>query len=134
MSFSDDFNNCMTSNGLPAPADLFDALSDALEVLHKLHNAWESAGGDEEMTMVALLALGAAVGIDETILAALGAAFAEAAEITVAAYLAACLSCAVSAAGSAVWNAIASTDDPWLQGELTAQADIQGVPNPNAMA
>lgn len=134
MSFSNDFANCMSSSGLPSPSDVFDALSDALEVLHKLHNAWENAGGDEEMTMVALLALGAAVGIDEAALAALAAAFAEAAAITVTAYLAACLTCVVSATGSAVWNAISSTDDSWLHDQLVAQAEAQDIPNPTAIA
>ena len=134
MSFSDDFSSCMSSSGLPSPSDVFDGLSDALETLHKLHNAWENAGGDEEMTMAALLALGAATGIDEATLAALATAFAAAAGITVLAYLAACLSCAVSAAGSAVWNAIASTDDSWLHDQLVAQADAQDIPNPDAVA
>ena len=134
MSFSDDFASCMSSSGLPSPSEVFDALSDALDILHQLHTAWESAGGDEEMTMAALLALGAATGIDEAALAALAAAFADAAAITVTAYVAACVACAVSAAGSAVWDAIATTDDSWLHDQLVAQADAQDIPNPTAMA
>ncbi len=130
MSFSDDFNSCMSSSGLPTPSQLFDSLSDALEFLHTLHNAWENAGGDEEMTLVALVAAGALVGVDETALAALGAA----AGITVVAYLTACLSCVVSVAGSSIWNMISSTDDPWLKDQLVAQADQQDIPNPSANA
>jgi hypothetical protein len=130
MSFLDDFNSCMSSNGLPTPGQVFDSLSDALEFLHQLHTAWESAGGNEEMTLGALVALGAATGIDEAVLAALG----EAAEITVLAYAAACLACVVSVAGSSIWNSIATTNDPWLHNQLVAQADQQNIANPSAMA
>jgi len=130
MSFSDDFNSCMSSSGLPTPSQVFDSLSDALEFLHTLHNAWENAGGDEEMTLAALVAAGALVGVDETALAALGAA----AGITVVAYLAACLACVVSVTGSSIWNMISSTDDSWLKDQLVAQADQQNIPNPSANA
>ena len=130
MGFSDSFDSCMSTNGLPTPSQVFDALSDALEFLHQLHTAWESAGGDEEMTLGALVALGAATGIDEEVLAALGAA----ATVTVTAYLAACIACVVSAAGSSVWSSIASTDDSWLHDQLVAQADEQNIANPTANA
>ena len=62
MSFTDDFNSCMSSSGLPTPSQVFDSLSDALEFLHQLHTAWEASGGDEEMTLAALAAAGAATG------------------------------------------------------------------------
>lgn len=125
MSFSDDFSNCMSSNGLPTPSGVFDSLSDMSEFLHELHTAWEGAGGEEETTLAALVALGAVTGIDETVLAGAGA-------VTVGAYLAACLACVVSAAGSAVWDEITGPSpimDLWLRGELTAQADAQNIPN-----
>jgi hypothetical protein len=69
MSFTDDFNTCMSSSGLPTPIQVFDSVSDALEFLHQLHTAWETAGGEADMTLAALAAAGAATGIDEGVLA-----------------------------------------------------------------
>jgi hypothetical protein len=131
MSFSDDFSSCMSSNSLPSPGDIADSVGDLLEFVDKLHTAWESAGGDDEMLIGGLVALGAATGIDEAVLAALG----EAASVTVLAYIAACVACAVTAAGSSIWSRISASDTPsWLQGQLTAQAETQGVANPEATA
>jgi hypothetical protein len=127
MSFTEDFNSCMASTGLPTPVEVFDSLSDAIEFLHQVHDAWETAGGDEEMTLAAFAALGgAATGIDETVLAALGAA----AAITVTAYAAQCASCLVSAwvsTGISWSDFLASTDDSWVQGQLTVAAQDQGI-------
>jgi len=128
MSFSNDFNSCMSSNQLPTPSQVFDSLIDALDFLEQVHTAWENAGGDDQLTLGAFVALGAATGIDETVLAALGAA----AGVTVLAYLSACLACVVSVAGSSIWDTIASTQDSWLQNQLVAQADAQNIPNPTA--
>jgi hypothetical protein len=130
MGFSDSFNSCMSISGLPTPSQVFDSVSDAMEFLHQLHTAWENAGGDVEMTLGAFVALGAVTGIDEAVLGIL----AEAAGATVLAYATACIGCVASAAGSSVWSVIASTDDSWLQNQLTAQAEEQNIPNPTANA
>jgi hypothetical protein len=108
---------------LPAPQSLLDSAGDFLEWLEQLHSAWENAGGDEEMTLAALLALGAVVGVDETFVAAVGTA----AQVTVLAYIAACAACLVSASGSAVWGLISSTDDSYIQNQLTVAANDQGI-------
>jgi hypothetical protein len=129
MGFSSDFTQCMRP--LPTPMEVADSAGEVLEVLERLHNAWEAAGGNEEMTMGALVALGAATGLDE---AALGA-LAVAGEVTVAAYVAVCVACLVSATGSRVWDLVASNDTPnWLQSQLQDQAEEQGISNPTANA
>jgi Fe-S cluster biogenesis protein NfuA len=127
MSFTDNFNSCMSSSGLPTPSQVFDSVTDAVEFLEQLHTAWEAAGGDEEMTLAALAATaGAATGIDEGVLAILATAGA----VTVAAYLGACAGCLVGAALSSgmTWqNLIASTTDSWTQNQLTVAANDQGI-------
>jgi hypothetical protein len=129
MGFSDSFASCMSP--LPTPAQLLDSAGEALEFLHRLHQAWEAAGGDEEMTMGALVALGAVTGIDEATLAVLG----EAATVTVMAYIAACVGCLVAAAGSSVWDLISSNDVAgWAKDQLVAEAQKQSIPNPSAVA
>jgi hypothetical protein len=81
------FTNCMRGRGLPLPT--VDSLNEAKDFIEQLHSAWEAAGGEAEITIAALVALGAATGVDETFLAALGGA----AAITVSAYLGACFGC-----------------------------------------
>lgn len=130
MSFFDNVNRCMSSMGLPVPSQVFDSFADALEVLHQLKDAWENAGGEAEMTLEAFVVVGAAAGIDETVLLAL----ATAAGVTVSAYLHLCFSCVVGAAGPSVWDLIASTDDSWLHDQLLEQAQEQNIPNPAANA
>ena len=56
-TFSESWVAFMHSAGFPVP-DLQDT-KEALDFLHKLHNAWESAGGGEELTIGALLVAGA---------------------------------------------------------------------------
>jgi hypothetical protein len=126
MTFTDDFSSCMDSRGLPTPSQVFDSVSDALEFLHQLHDAWESAGGDEEMTLAALAALGAAAGIDEGVLTILGAAGAA----TVSVYLSSCFMCLVTAwtsTGTSWSDFLASADDSWVKDQLTVAANDQGV-------
>jgi hypothetical protein len=130
MSFTDDFNSCMSSSGLPTPGQVFDSVSDALEFLHQLHTAWEASGGDEEMTLAALAAVGAATGIDEGVLAILAAA----GEVTVLAYALACAGCVASVLGSSIWSAIPSIDDLWVQQQLTVAANDQGIPQTDVVA
>lgn len=133
MSFSDSFSQCMSP--LPTPGQILDSAAEVIELLHQLHQAWEAAGGDEQMTIAALAALGAATGIDEAALAVLGEIAADAAITTVVAYTSACVGCLVSAAGSTVWDLVASNDTPtWLQGQLRDQAQQQGIPEPSASA
>lgn len=126
MSFTDDFNACMSSSGLPTPRQVFDSVSDALEFLHQLHTAWEAAGGEVEMTLAALAAAGAATGIDEGVLVIL----AGAGTVTVSFYLGACFSCLVRAwpsTGISWPDFLASTDDSWVQNQLTVAANDQGI-------
>ncbi len=84
-TFSENWEQCMHGMGLLVPS--VEDANEALEFVHKLHSAWENAGGNEQMTIGALIVLGAFVGVDETALAALGVA----AEITATAYIAACI-------------------------------------------
>jgi NADH dehydrogenase FAD-containing subunit len=124
MAFADDFASCLSP--LPTPGQLGDSLSDLLEFLHKLHSAWEASGGDDEMLLTALVA-GGALGIDEATASALAAA----AGVTVVAYLAACISCAVVAAGPAIWSAIASSDDDYIKNQLQLAANDKGIAPPD---
>ena len=124
MSFSDDLTSCMS----PLPAPTVEGANELMEFLDQLHSAWESSGGDEEMLLTALVAAGAVTGIDE-------AALATAGTVTVAAYLAALVACSVSVLASDVWDLISSNDTPsWLQSDLQAQAEQQGVEQPEATA
>ncbi len=93
------FGDCMQSSGLPVPS--VDSLNDAKEFIENLHQAWEAAGGEMEMTMTALLALGAITGIDEGTVAA-------AAAVTVSAYIGACIGCLAAAGVEALKDLFAS--------------------------
>jgi hypothetical protein len=118
MSFSDDLSSCMS----PLPAPTLDGANEVLEWLDQLHSAWEASGGEAETTVAALVAAGAITGVDEAALATAGA-------LTVGAYIAALVACLVSIAASSIWDLITASATPtWLQGELTAQAEAQGIP------
>jgi|HubBroStandDraft_5_1064220.scaffolds.fasta_scaffold10479_4 hypothetical protein len=121
MSFASDFKSCLSP--LPAPDDFLDSADDFLEWLEKLHSAWESSGGDEEMLMAALVAAGAVTGIDEAGLAVLAGA-------TVSAYITACIGCLASAAGSQIWDLISSADDSFIKDQLVVAANDRGIPKP----
>ncbi len=95
MSFSD----CMKSSGLPVPS--VDGLNEAKEFIENLHQAWEAAGGEMEMTLAALLAVGAVTGIDEEAVAAVAA-------VTVSAYIGACIGCLAAAGIEALKGLFAS--------------------------
>jgi hypothetical protein len=124
MSFSDDLTSCMA----PLPAPTVEGADELMEFLDKLHSAWESSGGDDEMLLSALVAAGAVTGIDE-------AALATAGTVTVVAYLAALVACSVSILATDVWDEITSPVTPaWLQSDLQAQAEQQGVEQPEATA
>ena len=124
MSFSDDLTNCMS----PLPAPTVEGADELMEFLDQLHSAWESSGGDDEMLLSGLVAAGAVTGIDE-------AALATAGTVTVVAYLSALVACSVSILASDVWDVITSDVTPtWLQSDLQAQAEQQGVEQPEATA
>ena len=124
MSFSDDLTSCMA----PLPAPTVEGVDELMEFLDKLHSSWEASGGDDEMLLTALVAAGAVTGIDE-------AALATAGTVTVVAYLAALVACSVSILASDVWDEITSPVTPsWLQADLQAQAEQQGVEQPEATA
>lgn len=125
MSFSDDFTSCLSP--LPAPQNVLDSAGDFLEWLHQLKDAWDAAGGNDEALITGLIAAGAVTGIDE-------AAVATLAGVTVATYIAACLGCLASAAGSAVWDLISSTDDSYLKDKLTVAANDKGIPKDTQVA
>jgi hypothetical protein len=128
MAFSSDFISCMAP--LPAPGQVVDDAGEFVDWLERLHGAWENAGGEEEMTLAALLALGAWAGVDETFVAAVAAS----AEITVVAYITACAGCLVSAAGSSIWGLISSSSDAYIKDQLTVAANDKGIPQDTAVA
>ncbi len=91
--FSDDWVQCMHGSGLPVP-NVEDA-NEALEYVHKIHSALENAsGGEAEVTIGTLIALGAFAGVDEAVLIALG----DVAQVAAALYISACLGCVASVA------------------------------------
>jgi hypothetical protein len=123
MAFEDDFNACMRP--LPTPSEAFDSVVEVLHFLEKIHRAMEASGFSDEdaaLTFGALVAAGAATGADEAVI--------EIAEVSaqtlVTTYVAACIACAVSSAGSAVVRAaLASADDSAAKSALLAEADLQ---------
>lgn len=124
MSFSDDLTSCMA----PLPAPTVEGADELMEFLDQLHSSWESSGGDDEMLLSGLVAAGAVTGVDEAALATAGA-------VTVAAYLSALVACSVSILASDVWDVISADVTPsWLQSDLQAQAEQQGVEQPEATA
>lgn len=80
----------------------------------------ERRRGDQALLMQTLVATGAVAGIDLTAIAALGA---QAATLTVAAYIAACSACAVSAAGGAIWTYINACNDVVIKDALVYAAN-----------
>jgi hypothetical protein len=124
MGFSDDFAACMS----PLPVPSLEGAAQVAEFLEQVHNAWESAGGETEMLVAALVAAGAVTGIDEAALAAAG-------EATVTAYLAACAACLARVLASDIWSLVASSDtSAWLQQDLTQAANDNNIPRPEATA
>ncbi len=109
------FGDCMQSSGLPVPS--VDSLNDAKEFIENLHQAWEAAGGEMEMTMTALLALGAITGIDEEAVAAV-------ATVTVSAYIAACISCLAAAGVDALKQLFASSPPPDFMSQQLASLGV----------
>jgi len=122
MSFESDLQSCLS----PLPAPTVDGMSELVEFLHQLHSAWENAGGDEETLVTALVAAGAVTGIDEAALAAAG-------ELTVAAYVGALAGCITAVLATDVWDWISSSStEDWLQQALVAQAQAQGIQQPDS--
>jgi hypothetical protein len=82
----------MQSNNFP----VIDAetVEEAVEFVEDIHSKWEKAGGDKEVTIGALIAAGAFVGVGPEALKALNAA----AKIVFLAYVTACISCMASVA------------------------------------
>ena len=105
----------MTSKGLPTPTQVIDSIGEVLEFIHKLYEVCEAAGVDVEVTIGALITAGAAAGIDEAVLAALGAA----AEVTVAAYIAACVACVASAVTPDILRDALASADPQVQSQFS---------------
>ena len=114
-TFFGNWEQCMHGQGLPVP-NAEDA-KEALELLHKLHSAWENAGGDEAMTIGALLAAGAITGIDEEILGAV-------AQVVVVVYISACIACITSVAIDDLRGLFASNEIPDF---VVAELNNQGI-------
>lgn len=113
MSFSDDWAQCMRSNGMPVIT--LDNLGEIKEFIENVHQAWENSGGETEMTLAALAAAGAATGLDEAVLEVLGTA----AEITVVAYIAGCVSCLAAVGADALRDLFAqNAPQPFLTQQL----------------
>jgi len=117
-NFSESWEQCMHGNGLPVPS--VEDANEALELMHKLHSAWENAGGDEQMTIGALIALGALAGVDEGALVVLG----EVAQVAAALYISACIGCIASVALDDLKNLFAENELPDF---VVAELDGQGV-------
>ena len=120
--FSEAWAQCMRRNGLPVP-DL-ETANEALEFADKLHSAWENAGGGEELTIGALIAVGAFVGADEAVLTVLG----EVAQVAAAIYITASISCVASVALDDLKGLFARGELPdFVVAELESQGvDIAG--------
>jgi hypothetical protein len=120
--FSEAWAQCMHGNGFPVPD--VETANEAVEFVHKLHSAWETAGGGEELTIASLIAAGAFVGADETVLAVLG----EVAQIAVVMYITACIACLASVAFDDLKGLFASGDLPdFVVAELESRGiDIAG--------
>lgn len=120
--FSENWVQCMHNSGLLVPT--VEDANEALEFLHKLHSAWENAGGEAELTIGALLAAGALVGVDEAALAVLG----EVAQVAVLFYISACVGCIASVALDDLKGLFASNEVPdFAVAELENQGvDLQG--------
>jgi hypothetical protein len=123
-AFSDRFVSCMTGKGLPVPA--VESINEVKELAEQLHSAWESAGGETQMTIGALLVVGAATGIDEAALAVLE----EAAGILVTVYIGACLVCLAASGIDELRNLFASSPpQPFMRdglAELGIAVDERG--------
>lgn len=117
-AFFEKWEQCMHGHGFPVP-NVEDA-NEAIELLHKLHSAWENAGGEEVMTIGALLATGAIIGIDEAVLMVLE----EVAQIAVAIYIGACIGCIASVAIDDLRGLFASNEIPDF---VVAELNNQGI-------
>ncbi|MET8571959.1 hypothetical protein [Streptomyces sp. NPDC004783] len=128
MAFSDEFQTCMNASGLPTPAQGMDSADEVLEFLDRLHQAWEDAGGETELALGTLVTAGAVTGIDEEIIGG-------AAAVLVSAYIGACIGCLIGAAGSSVWDALASVEpDERVRAQVVAAAETQGISPPEGVA
>jgi hypothetical protein len=108
----------MRNNGFPI-IDV-ETVEEALDFVESIHSAWEKAGGDEKVTIGALLVAGAFLGVDEAALAVLG----EAAAIVLVAYLAACVGCMGSVAIDDLRRLFAQGDLPDF---VVAQLEEEGL-------
>ena len=108
----------MHSNSMLVP-NVEDA-NEALEFLHKLHSAWENAGGEVELTIGSLLAVGAVFGVDEGALVVLG----EMGQVAVVTYLSFCTSCLASVAFDDIKRLFSANELPAF---VVAELESQGI-------
>jgi hypothetical protein len=120
MSFSDQFNSCMRSHGMPAPVDVFDSVVEFLDFLHKLESAATASGIEiSAVTVAQAIAMleasgGIAVEVGEAILLAVGVA----ASIGIEVYKAQCIQCLASSAFDALRAYASNETDSWLGNSL----------------
>jgi hypothetical protein len=125
MTFEAEFRWCMTAAGVPLPSEVADDGAEMLRQLGDLKDAWENAGGDIDMTLGALAALGAEIGIDATMLAEAGA-------LSVAAYVGAYTGCVIAAGGNSIWEWITAANvSEDTAAMVAAQAAAAGYPPPD---
>ena len=108
----------MHGKGLPVP-DVQDA-NEALEMLDKLHQALEAAGGEAEVTIGTLIASGALGSMGEGALIVLGGV----AQTAAAFYISAAISCLSFVAASDLRKLFADNSVP---GFVVAELEDQGV-------
>jgi hypothetical protein len=117
-AFSEEWASCMRGNGFP----VVDAKSvgEALEFVESIHSAWEKAGGDEKVTIGALIAAGAFAGLEKGALAILG----EATAAVFVAYYIACITCMASVALQDLKNLVSLGKVPDF---VVADLESQGI-------
>jgi hypothetical protein len=117
-AFSESWEHCMHDKGLPVPS--VEDANEALELVDKIHQAIENAGGEAEVTIGALIVAGALVGVDEAALAVLS----EVAQVAAALYISVCIACLASVALDDLKGLFASNDLPDF---VVAELEGQGV-------
>jgi hypothetical protein len=105
-TFFESWQACMHRNGFPVPS--VEDAKEAVELLHQLNQALENAGGEVEMTIGALIAAGALVGIDEGVLVVLG----DVAQVAATVYIGTCIGCIGSVALPDLRRLFASNELP----------------------
>jgi len=91
--FFNAWKGCMDGSSFPVPA--VEDVNESLEFLHKLHDAWEQAGADEELLFAGLVAAAAAgtIALGPEVGGFLAEAAGQIGQAVVLVYLTACIAC-----------------------------------------